>query len=831
MVSEGFFLLDADYIIDNNAPIVRLFGRTSAGKSIVCLDNSFEPYFYVVPKEGKLQEALQKIKSFEINENGTKINVKKVHIVEKLVGLENQKLLKIFAYLPRDVPILRQALPSLESVKECREYDILFVRKYLIDKKLSPLGITKVSGEQSISNNCQTDIAIKISEISQEQNAAQKTESGEKINVAFRPKLMAFDLETYQTNGKNTVIMASVYSNDGYKKLLTYEETGFAEEQIVKNEKDLIEKLGETIRLQDPDFLITYNGDSFDLSVLDERAKHYGIKIEFGRFGSLNLRTKGRNIEAQTIGRPHIDLFRFFSVIMRAAMNVEVMTLDNVANTMLGMRKLEMNWEKLAENWANKTNLDKIAEYCLHDSKLTLMLAEQVLQNIFALSTLVGGTPSDACRMTYGQLVESFALKKASEFNIIVPNKPSDEILEERRQEDAYEGAFVLEPLPGLHKNISVFDFRSLYPSIIVSHNIELDTLNCSCCKTSEANKVPGKAYYFCTKRKGFIPTVLEELVNARIAMKKKLKGLDKNSQEHKELNADSFAIKTVANSFYGFLGFAASRWYKRECAESVTAFGRDYIHKVVDIAKKHGFTVIYGDTDSIFLTISNDLENKSKEFLKNANSTLPGIMELDYQGTYKSGIFVSKKGGEGGVKKKYALLDNNGHVTVKGFERVRRDWSQLARETQQKVLELVLDDKKDDAVLFVKEVISKLKTGKVSLKELGIYTTLTMSIKSYQQIGPHVAAAQKAINRGKKVHSGDTLQYVITKGKPKDKISDKAELLEYAKDYDADYYINNQIVPAALRALSVFGIIEEDLLGKSKQSGLLRFSMASNSK
>ena len=199
--------------------------------------------------------------------------------------------------------------------------------------------------------------------------------------------------------------------------------------------------------------------------------------------------------------------------------------------------------------------------------------------------------------------------------------------------------------------------------------------------------------------------------------------------------------------------------------------------------------------------------------------------MELDYQGTYKSGIFASKKGGEGGVKKKYALLDNYGKVTVKGFERVRRDWSLLARETQQKVLELVLNDRKNEAVIFVKQVIADLKSGKVILKELGIYTTLTMAIKNYQQIGPHVAAAQKAIQRGKKIHPGETIQYVVTKGKSKDTISEKAELLEYAKDYDSEYYINNQIVPAALRALSVFGIIEEDLLGKSKQSGLVRFA------
>ncbi|MBU4246213.1 MAG: DNA polymerase, partial [Nanoarchaeota archaeon] len=518
-------------------------------------------------------------------------------------------------------------------------------------------------------------------------------------------------------------------------------------------------------------------------------------------------------------GMPHIDLFNFISRVMSPAMSSETLSLDSVAMELVGEGKKGFTWDELKDAWTQKTRLHELADYCMQDSLLTLKLADRIMPNIFELSNLTAQLPSDASRMTYGQLVESYAIKKASQMNVVVPNRPSSEEIGDRKDMEQFAGGFVKEPKAGMHENIAVFDFRGLYPSIIVSHNIDPETLNCSCCKDRQENKIPGSRSHFCTNTKGFIPEILLDLFQERKHIKEKMKFHDKKSRDYAELNARQFAVKTVSNAMYGYLGFAGSRWYNRECASAVTAFGRNYIQNVIAMAEEQGFEALYGDTDSLFLRIDKNTEVEAHNFLQKVNATLPGIMELDLQGIYVRGIFVSKKAGEGGAKKRYALIDKDGNITIRGFEKVRRDWSRLAKDTQEKVLDLVLNKRQKEAVEYVKKIVQEVKLEKVPLTELRVYTQLTRQLKHYVQRGPHVAAVEKANARGKEIRVGETIEYVITKGSGS--ISDRAELTEYAKNYDPEYYINNQIVPAALRVLHIFGVTEDDLLGRAKQKGL----------
>ena len=162
------------------------------------------------------------------------------------------------------------------------------------------------------------------------------------------------------------------------------------------------------------------------------------------------------------------------------------------------------------------------------------------------------------------------------------------------------------------------------------------------------------------------------------------------------------------------------------------------------------------------------------------------------------------------------------------GFEYVRRDWCNAAKETQKKVIELVLKEgKPEKAIELVKQVISDLKAGKYPKKDLVVMTLLQRDLKDYTAIGPHVAAAQKAIKRGKELGVGSMLSFIITKGKGKMSISDKAELEEYVSegDYDADYYIENQVLPAVIKIMQELGYSREDLISGGKQSGLSAWS------
>ncbi|NOQ55382.1 MAG: DNA polymerase, partial [Nanohaloarchaea archaeon] len=650
----------------------------------------------------------------------------------------------------------------------------------------------------------------------------EKKETGQdfpKLNI------LAFDLETIPIGeNRQQIIMASLVSSKGLRRVLTYQKATQKDTIIKSSEKELIEELIKEIQKERPDFIVTYNGDQFDFTVLKDRADLYRLTLDLGfNTRPIQFLRRGMSNAAIIKGSAHIDLYQFIFKVMRTTLKSETLTLDNVADELIQEKKLDMDFEDMFRIWKEKKDLKTIAEYNLHDSVITLKLAEYILPNIFAMCHLTNQIPTDAARSTYGQLVESFAMKKAAQLNTIIPNRPSSDTISERKRIDAIEGAFVVEPKPGLYANIAVLDFKSLYPSIIVSHNISPDTFDCDCCKNSTKNKVPDFPYHFCEKRRGFIPIILEELLNGRAKVKAEMKNHNKGTQEYILLDKKQYAFKTVANAFYGYLGFAGSRWYKRECAESVTSFGRNYIHKTISEAERYKLETVYGDTDSLFLLLKNNKITTIDKFLRHINENLPGMMELEFEDFFKSGIFAAKKSGTGGAKKRYALLKENGDMKVRGFERVRRDWSSLAKDTQETVMRLVLTGKKEEATDFVKTVITDLKKGNADLETLIIHSQLTMPIEKYVQMGPHVAAAKKAQAQGLKIEPGTVLKYIITKGAGS--ISDRAYLSQFAKDYDPNYYINHQILPASLRILSAVGITEDQLLNKGTQKGLFSFS------
>ncbi|MDY6777398.1 MAG: DNA polymerase domain-containing protein, partial [Candidatus Nanohaloarchaea archaeon] len=281
------------------------------------------------------------------------------------------------------------------------------------------------------------------------------------------------------------------------------------------------------------------------------------------------------------------------------------------------------------------------------------------------------------------------------------------------------------------------------------------------------------------------------------------------------------YALKTLSNAFYGYLGYSSARWYSRPCAEATTYLGREYIHETIDIAEEMGLEVVYGDTDSVFLK-GEDVAVKADEFQERVNSHLPEFMELELEGNFVRGLFTYTESGQG-AKKKYALLGEDGSVKITGFEQVRRDWSRIAKQTQEEVIRKVLENDVEGAVEAVKKTIQRLQDGEVPVEDLKIYTGMTKKPENYDTKAPHVEAAKRAIERGVEISPGDTVDYVVTAGGGS--ISDRAELTRFADSYDASYYIDNQVIPVSLRVLKVFGYTKEQLRGEGKQTGIDRFS------
>ena len=286
----------------------------------------------------------------------------------------------------------------------------------------------------------------------------------------------------------------------------------------------------------------------------------------------------------------------------------------------------------------------------------------------------------------------------------------------------------------------------------------------------------------------------------------------------------ENFLVNNIYahNSVYGYLAFPRARFYSRECAEIVTYLGRKYILETVKEAEKFGFKVLYIDTDGFYAVwkekISKDeLIKKAMEFVEYINSKLPGTMELEFEGYYKRGIFVTKK--------RYALIDDKGRVTVKGLEFVRRDWSNIAKVTQKKVLEaLLVEGSVEKAKKIIQDVIKDLREKKIKKEDLVIYTQLTKDPKEYKTTAPHVEIAKKLMREGKRIKVGDIIGYIIVKGTKS--ISERAKLPEEVDidDVDVNYYIDNQILPPVLRIMEAVGVSKNELKKEGAQLTLDRF-------
>ena len=809
-----FYPIDATYKVIDEKPVIHLFGRTIDNQQVCVLYDSFEPYFYVVPKKGV--DISNELKNLRLERDGNAYSISKIEIVQKKYLGKDIAAIKVFAKLPKDIPILREELKNWDKVDSINENDILFVNRFLIDNNITPLTLYEAEG---------SFVAQKL------KVPAFKADKIEQFSTEtfLNPRILSVDIETYMPQykeiepEKNPIIMIALYAHD-FKKVFVWKhfKTELDYVEFVGSEAEMIEKFKAAVESYKPDILTGYFSDGFDLPYIKARADKYKIKLDLGLdFSEIKIEQR-REETAKITGLTHLDIVKFIRKITSGTLETDSYSLNAVASEILGEKKHDVNLNELSDDWNGKLeNMNKFCEYNLNDAALSCKLAEKLMPIISEMVKITGLTIYDVNRMGFSQLVEWYLLRQASSFNEMAPNKPSnDEIMKRRLQ--TYKGAFVFEPMPGLYKNIVVFDYRSLYPTIISSHNISPGTMNCSCCE-GEAKLVPmedGEKIWFCKKKKGFIPALIEDLITRRMRIKEIIK--DNKDEKFAVLDARQNSLKLLANSFYGYLGFFAARWYSIECAQATTAFGRYYIKDVDNKAEKFGFKVIYGDTDSLFITLEGKTKEDAENFSEKINQELPGLMELEFEGFYPSGIFVSAKAGPFGAKKKYALLSENNTLKIKGFESVRRNWSMVAKETQENVLGIILKEHDaEKAAIYAKKIIDDLRNRRIPIEKVIIHTQLQKAISDYDNKGPHVAVAQRLQNQGINVGPGSMIRFVVTSGS--DIIRNRSKLPEEVKnnDYDPDYYINNQVVPAIERIFNVLGYTKEDLLEIKEQTKL----------
>ena len=584
METKEFVLLDIDYITKNHIAVVRLFGKLTGENngSIIALDRSFRPYIYVHPHD--VDDC--------INELGELKQLLKVEEIRKRDNGVLKDFLKITLKHPHDISKLRDKIQDLKSVEEIREHDIPFYRRYLIDKRLFPMNTVRVQG--NVLNSTRSSVGEKcLFEIKGE---PQNLESGlEELN------LLSFNIEACNPMGMpqvkdDPIIMISFSSNHGFQKVFSTKTSSLDFVETLPNEEELIKKYVDTIQSEDPDIILGYNSDRFDFPYITERAAQLDVPLKLGVDGSsLKFRRNIRRNAAMIKGRIHIDLY----ANMRRNLQLEHHTLKRVYKELFGDYKIDIPGNDVYTCWNDEgEKLEKFFRYSLEDVMAVTKIGEKMLPLSIELTRVVGQPLFDVVRMGSGKQVEWYLLRKAFEYGNVAPNKFG------RYLRDVV-GGHVEEPIKGLHANIHYFDFRSLYPSIIISKNISPDTLVED--DGEECHIAPEFGYKFRKTPQGFIPSVVSEVLANRM----RIKSIMKESTDYRErqvLNFQQEALKRLASTIYGLYNHSTFRWYSIECSEAITAWGRDFLIKTMKKAEKHNFKPLYADTDGFYATyIGND--------------------------------------------------------------------------------------------------------------------------------------------------------------------------------------------------------------------------------
>lgn len=586
MTTKKFILLDVDYVTRNHKPTIRLFGKLleDNDQHIIVLDNSFKPYIYVIPSD--IDSCINELDDLDL---------KTVEKVSKKDMGKIREVLKIIYNNPREINKLKEKILELPSVQEIREHDIPFERRYLIDKGISPMNGVIVQGKV-----LSTNASICIFKVEDHPKHLEIDLTG----LLPELKYLSFNIEVNTPNGipqasTDPIVMISISTNHGLEKIYSTKKSSSDFVRTVLNESELIKKFVETIKSEDPDIIVGYNSDTFDFPYIKERADLLGISLKLGLDGSkMKLITVPKKA-AMIKGRIHIDLYR----ITRRHLQLNTHTIKNVYKELFGIDNQDILASEIFNSWNKDEKRETILRYSLEDVKAIIQIGEQMLPMSIELARIVGQTLFDIVRRGTGTQVKWHLIRKAYEFNHILPNEPG-------KFERNVVGGYVIEPKQGLQENICYFDYRSLYPSIIIAKNISPETLSQDGDEKT-CHIAPEFGYKFKKEPTGFIPTATSQILNERIRIKSMMKE-STDTEEKQILNFRQEALKTLISTIYGLYNHPQYRWYCVEASEAITAWGKDYLMKAMENAEKHGFKPVYADTDGFFVTYTPNKNNDS---------------------------------------------------------------------------------------------------------------------------------------------------------------------------------------------------------------------------
>lgn len=615
-----------------------------------------------------------------------------------------------------------------------------------------------------------------------------------------------------------------------------------------EDEKSLLKDWLSFFKMVDPDITSGYNNANFDLPYIHDRCHLLGLSKEFSSLGRLGNNAKKREIStgSKQIGKKESTQVKLIGVIeldmlphIQKRKNFSSYTLEYVSNYFLKDNKLKVHHSYISILY-NGTDAQRatLAEYCIKDSELVadLILKLCAITEVFGMAKVTKINVQDAIssgqQVRYkGQLLD---LIKRKNLGFVCPTNFSKNAI-------TYPGGKVFEPTTGFYVDapIATLDFQSLYPSIMIEHNLCYTTLidlayinKHGLVENVDYTKTPSNQYFLTLKhRQGILPLLLKNLLGERARVRGEQKLIaDKSSIEWSVLDGEQLAYKVSANSIYGATGFSCGFLPCLEIASSVTAFARHHIVQAKNFVEESNptYKVIYGDTDSIMVKIPGATVGEALQIMDNLsrfvtkklnNKGHPDgkeVLNLQAEKVYYPYLLMGKKKYVGtkwtsDVFKKTGLPEEE--CNARGVESVRRDNTQFTRDLLNIAFKALFKDKVPVHQLgeILKPHITNLLDGKVDISKLIITNSISKPINSYDGKVAHIEVAKKLRSRVPEnpPRMGDRIRYTLIKtGNSKTKASECAECPDYIIEnnlqIDYEKLYKTKVLPPIERVLYV---------------------------
>ncbi|MGA8106113.1 MAG: type B DNA-directed DNA polymerase, partial [Nitrososphaeraceae archaeon] len=613
---------------------------------------------------------------------------------------------------------------------------------------------------------------------------------------------------------------------------------------------------------------ITYNGDDFDLPYLYARSQDPAIDPGMGvaiakQDVPIIMKRESfvkRGIQAEPVqikNGIHIDLFRTFQnrsvQIYAFSHKYSEYTLKAISEALLNDTKYEF------EGDISELSTDKLAMYCLKDADLTFRLTsfnDNLLMKLLIVISRIGRMSiDDIARFGVNQWIRGMMYYEHRHQNALIPRR--DELQAKGTasttaiiKEKKYRGGLVVEPTLGIHFNVIVVDFASLYPSIIKVHNLSYETVNCAhqSCKNDSSQRIPETSHWTCKEKRGLTSLLIGSLRDLRVKYYKYLsKDRALTTEERQLYNVVSQAIKVILNASYGVMGAEIFPLYCLPVADATAAIGRSTTTKTIEKCKEIGIDVIYGDTDSLFLR--NPSPTNVDRISSWARSNLGVDLEIDKQYRY---IVFSE------LKKNYLGVLSDGTVDVKGLTGKKSHTPPFIRKAFYSVLDILskvnserdFESAKEKIKNIIQENAKNLDLGIISQEDLSFNVMVNKSPSKYGKriygginngggigsgsstrslegkrlevasnfkgLPQHIKAAKLLTDIGREVKAGDIISYVKTK------TNDGVKPVGFAKPEEIDTEKYLETMEATFdQVLSSLNFNFKSLLGKPRQANL----------